>query len=122
MWVSRKPRNRVGNHYKPKFSFLNLKSNQFMKAAKIMLTSIAVLAVVGGALAFKAKSQSNIFCKIRPGQPTQICEQRLYKTTFQNNVATTNNPCPDETLMYTAAGCGADVSTTETTVYSVQNL
>lgn len=32
-----------------------------MKKAKIMLASIAVIAVVGGALAFKAKSTQNIF-------------------------------------------------------------
>jgi hypothetical protein len=41
------------------FSFLTQKSTSFMKKAKLLLTGIAVLAIVGGALAFKAKSAFN---------------------------------------------------------------
>lgn len=37
-----------------------------MKKVKIMLTAIAVLAVVGGALAFKANRQVKIFCSDHP--------------------------------------------------------
>jgi hypothetical protein len=38
------------------------KSILFMKIAKLMLMSVAIFAVVGGALAFKAKTFSSKFC------------------------------------------------------------
>jgi hypothetical protein len=62
-WVSRKPPNRVGIFKKSKFSFLIQKAPFIMKKAKIMLMSIAVLATVGSALAFKvAKKGSTRYC------------------------------------------------------------
>jgi len=95
-----------------------------MKKARIMLTSIAVLAVVGGALAFKVKADANVFCKIHKGTPQEICQKQLYRTDnylpFPQVPATTIDPCPEETVFYTAAGCAAAVSSIETlnTVYT----
>jgi hypothetical protein len=41
---------------------LILKSNIIMKKVRIMLAAIAVLGVVGGALAFKANRSPNAYC------------------------------------------------------------
>jgi hypothetical protein len=46
---------RVGNLNNSNLAFFT-KAQVIMKKAKLMLTGIAILAVVGGALAFKAKS------------------------------------------------------------------
>lgn len=61
-----------------------------MKKAKLMLTAIAVLAVVGGALAFKAKTfgQGNVFCKFTDG-----CALVDYTTGQVSGAETTDNPC-----------------------------
>lgn len=51
-----------------------------MKKAKIFLTALTVLAVVGGALAFKAKTQRE-FAKCNVNAVPKICE--LQTTTFK---------------------------------------
>jgi hypothetical protein len=48
---------------------LNLKSIVIMKRAKIMLTAIALFAVVGGALAYKTKSAPRAWCIDEPANP-----------------------------------------------------
>lgn len=89
-----------------------------MKRAKIMLTAICVLAVVGGALAFKVKSQANVFC-LTPS--TGACDKIAF-TTIKPNVnppaATTTNPCPNETVFYTENGCQTTFIETQNTVYA----
>ena len=64
-----------------------------MKKAKIMLMAIAVLGVVGGALAFKASSKfttSALFCyTANVGLPTTSCRTSLV-TTVNNGQATVN--------------------------------
>jgi hypothetical protein len=52
-----------------------------MKKVKIMLTAIAVLAVVGGALAFKARV-TNVWCGVKGAAINTVnCPLKL-KTTF----------------------------------------
>lgn len=83
-----------------------------MKKAKIMLTSIAVLAVVGGALAFKVKADANVYCKI-----SGVCTKVAYTTQGYNQIprpATTTNPCPDEDFFYTDPACPVTTSFAET--------
>jgi hypothetical protein len=77
---------------------LNLKSIVFMKRAKILLTAIAVLAVVGGALAFKAKTfqADNVFCIVNSdGAGVYTCaatpQPALITTNGGGGVAA--NPC-----------------------------
>jgi hypothetical protein len=72
-----------------------------MKQIKIMLTSIAIIGVVGGALAFKAKNFGVQYCKgaaFVVGQPTGACPNVVFSTTLD---ATTpfyatlkNGACP----------------------------
>ena len=64
---------------KLKFSFLNLKSNYIMKRAKILLAAIAIFGVVGGALAFKAKGVSSIYCG-------NTCPELIQAFTTQNQL------------------------------------
>jgi hypothetical protein len=54
-----------------------------MKKVKIMMTAIAVLAVVGGALAFKARTFGTQFCTRAVGAGQGKCETTIYngKTT-----------------------------------------
>lgn len=87
-----------------------------MKKAKIMLTAIAVLAVVGGALAFKAKSAANVYCKNTAGT---TCTKALYQTT-QISAVTTTNPCTSAnvTVFYRDEFCeGATSTEAGNTVY-----
>ena len=88
-----------------------------MKRAKIMLTSIAILAVVGGALAFKAKTfgAGNVYCKF---DNSGICDLVDYTTTYQGQQpASTTNPCKDAltTSTFTTETCG--IAQPTTTVY-----
>lgn len=46
-----------------------------------MLTAIAVLAIVGGALAFKTKTFANVYCKNTYG-PGYYCQLAPYTTQF----------------------------------------
>jgi hypothetical protein len=64
-----------------------------MKRAKIMLLAIAVVATVGGALAFKATTfqPGNVYCKIAAAGTT--CALTSYTTNFIAGQATTTQPC-----------------------------
>jgi hypothetical protein len=53
------------------FSFKNI---CVMKKVKVMLTVIAVMAVVGGALAFKARSYAGIFCTKQINDGPGFCQ------------------------------------------------
>jgi hypothetical protein len=84
-----------------------------MKRAKMMLTALAVFAVVGGALAFNAKKfgQANVFCKI-----DNVCQPQIWTTTNADPLArTTNDPCLQEAVFYTDNTCSTPIA--ETTVY-----
>jgi hypothetical protein len=60
-----------------------------MKRVKIMLTAIAVLAVVGGALAFKAKKfTSTIYCS---DNTTTFCKVPVFGFTTTTDVAPQRN-------------------------------
>jgi len=50
-----------------------------MKKAKIILTALTVVAVVGGALAFKAQKTGTLQC----GPTVNNCHNLTYKTTVQ---------------------------------------
>jgi hypothetical protein len=63
--VAENHHNRVGNLSKLKLSFLNVKSTFIMKKVKIMLMFIALFAIVGGALAFKANFDE-VICFAQP--------------------------------------------------------
>lgn len=86
-----------------------------MKKAKIMLTAICVLAVVGGALAFKAKSRANVYCLI---PETGICYQVAFTTLkpFLPGISTIN-PCPDQTVFYSGNNCATTYIETLNTVW-----
>jgi len=75
-----------------------------------MLTAIAVLAVVGGALAFKAKtfSDANVYCSTFASPNT--CQKVLFTTTTSG---TTEDPCTGD-FFYKAATC--PITTSFTTV------
>ena len=45
-----------------------------MKKVKLMVTGIAVLAIVGGALAFKAKTYGQAFCTAPETQTDDACQ------------------------------------------------
>ena len=77
-----------------------------MKKVKIMLTAVAILAVVGGALAFKAQKGLQIFYKTLDSDPTCTLQAR---TTIQGapnfgRFATTTifgTPCSAKTFLTT---------------------
>lgn len=83
---------RVGNQVNQKLAFY-FKSTLFMKRAKIMLSAIAVIATVGGVLAFKAQkfADQNVWC--RTAEVGITCKSVAYKTNAQSGAATTTLPC-----------------------------
>jgi hypothetical protein len=81
-----------------------------MKKARIMLSGIAVLAVVGGALAFNAKKleDKNVFCLLPDGS----CPAVSYKTIPPGTPETTE-PCgAGITTYFTTQPCTQTVSGT----------
>jgi len=87
-----------------------------MKKAKIMLTAIAVLAVVGGALAFKARQNPNLFyCATVNGVPN-ICTTSPYSSISGNP---TTYPI---TRLYTTGQVGLPCSATNCTVNPAQRF
>lgn len=84
-----------------------------MKKAKIMLTAIAVIAVIGGILAFKAKSFANVYCKFPGGAIT--CQKVAYTTAFRLGITTTD-PCIHEDAFYTEDTCFTPVDEINNTV------
>ncbi len=79
-----------------------------MNKVKFMLSAIAVTAIVGGALAFKASKLplANVYCSI-----DQVCTK--VKFTTDNNVTQTANPCNGD-YFYTTTTC--PITTSFTTV------
>jgi hypothetical protein len=81
-----------------------------MKKAKIFLSAIAVFAVVGGALAFKAKTFSDQFCT-RAENNAGVCEaayigqidpvkgNAIYYTTTDNPSGCAQAQCTSTTLL-----------------------
>ena len=90
-----------------------------MKRAKIMLTAIAVLAVVGGALAFKAKTfdHASIYCK--NGNACNIVQFTFTKPTPVTTPS--NDPCA-QTYFYSESGCNTSFLETQNTVYETIDL
>lgn len=78
-----------------------------MKKAKIMLSAIVVLAVVGGGLAFKAKSGHSLYYKTQIlGQPLPSCVVSFDITTVNNSLPTVPVPTA-ATGWYTTDACDA---------------
>jgi hypothetical protein len=80
-----------------------------MKRVKIMLSAITVLAVVGGALAFKAQrfSPSAVFCSALDEQGQRICDFAGFQTVNNGQVSQTI-PCGAANIEYyttSAANC-----------------
>ncbi|MDR3714164.1 MAG: hypothetical protein P4L51_15200 [Puia sp.] len=79
-----------------------------MKKARIMLSALAVVAVVGGALAFKAKTVSQFYCvdavsgtcgtfygtNGEANPTTAVAASLLYYTITTNITACPNAQCP----------------------------
>jgi len=81
----------------PKIQLLDLKNTLVMKKAKILLTAIAVFAVVGGALAFKAKRLVTVYTQHANGQCIVPLSNRSISTVGQATFASaapTTLPCP----------------------------
>lgn len=81
-----------------------------MKKAKIMLMAIAVLAVVGGALAFKAKNQGNTFwCNTTVPNGPVTCVAAPYLSGQGDNLHTSilftapGTLCPQ--VIFSTVGC-----------------
>jgi hypothetical protein len=100
---------RVGNIVNLKFSFLQLKSNIFMKKMKLIVSAFAVLAVVGSALAFKASNfnQANVFCLTTGSTPAGACptgDLVLYIPDAVDHSGDVTNPCPTGQSPYVNSG------------------
>jgi hypothetical protein len=79
-----------------------------MKKAKLVLSAIAVFAVIGGAFAFKASfAQKNVWCKT-----SGSCLITSYRTLPIAGAVTTNQPCAGTNVFYTASNCPATVAGT----------
>jgi hypothetical protein len=78
-----------------------------MKKAKIMLTAIAVLAVVGGSLAFKARSSHRFFIGTQanncPALSTKVTTAENDATLGEFYIGTLQNECPNSTTVYSTA-------------------
>ena len=70
-----------------------------MKKVKFMLMSLALIAVVGGALAFKAKMSSGNFCSIQPFH--DAVADTYYCTYNSNGIKTTDCGNPGHALTTT---------------------
>jgi len=77
-----------------------------MKKVKIMLTAITVMAVVGGALAFKANRFDKQFCTRAIADGTGVCQTSLPDAKITNAAPSlnyyaveTNNPVNCTTLV-----------------------
>jgi hypothetical protein len=94
-----------------------------MKRAKMMLTGIAVLTIVGGALAFKAKTYTAtgpIYCTT-----SGACAFADFQTGQVSGETPTNEPCGLNNVYYTIGTCGSGHSITTTSAtkaYPTVNL
>jgi hypothetical protein len=77
-----------------------------MKKARIALTAIGLLAVVGGALAFKAtREAANVFC---PSPQPGVCTLVSYQQAPIAGQTGTLRPCgPNVLTYYTTTACNA---------------
>ena len=95
-----------------------------MKKAKIMLSAIAVFAIVGGALAFKAQKfgAANIYCAQNCPSNSKV----KYNSVDPGAAVTSTTPCGANQTIYfsNAGGCQIYTTTPTTTspLYSVANL
>ncbi|THU39605.1 hypothetical protein FAM09_13980 [Niastella caeni] len=66
-----------------------------MKRAKIMLIAIAVVATVGGVLAFKAQrfAEKNVFCRTQLANGNFTCTSTSFKTTDPAIFPYVTTPC-----------------------------
>ena len=81
-----------------------------MTKAKIMLTSIVVLSIVGGALAFKAKTNAGVYCLSPnpiPQQP-ELCNSTNFTTDPAADGQTSTDPCPDKTYFFKDNACAGN--------------
>ena len=84
-----------------------------MKKAKIVLSAIVMMAVVGGALAFKAKAfhPTNVFCS-DPNSPTPACTIPTPFQTAHIGQPVTTDPCADGTGVYYTTTVDCNTPTT----------
>ena len=80
-----------------------------MNKVKFMLSAVAVIAIVGGALAFKASKQgnANVFCNTF-GSP-RPCQKVLFTT--DNSTSPSDNPCSGG-VYFTQSDCQSPAITT----------
>jgi len=76
-----------------------------MKKVKIMLLSLALLAVVGGALAFKAKMGPFTFCTA-PAYFDQLATPQYYCTYTDEEAISTTKDCEDWKTNITTTNVG----------------
>jgi len=89
-----------------------------MKNVKMIITTVAILATVGGALAFKSKSygSGNIFCNSAAPKHCNVAKTNW--STLSNLNTTSTNPCGDNAYSTTSSSTTACPANTNT-VYSV---
>jgi hypothetical protein len=80
-----------------------------MKKARIMLSVVAVIAIVGTALAFKVAKfdDANIFCSTFTSG--DACQKVLFKVT--TGVNESNNPCGSNQEFFEESGCETSYTT-----------
>lgn len=81
-----------------------------MKRVKLILSAIAVFAVVGTALAFKAKSSGNLYCATAQNE---VCITTTGGVLVRYTQAA--SPAPGSTLFCIPTSVGEDCSIAETT-------
>jgi hypothetical protein len=91
-----------------KFSFLIFKKHFIMKKTKTMLTIVALMAIVAGALAFKAKKESFTFYKYSIS--TLKCDDPV--TLFSTTIAPTTSLI-DYSIVPTNGHCSVNVRVSE---------
>jgi hypothetical protein len=91
---------RVGNLIKQSLVFYR-KSIYFMRKAKIMLSAIAVLAIVGGTLAFRAKTSLALWF-IDPDHPAAGCT--VFKAGFKTTLTGVYGPYSTEASLVCVYG------------------
>lgn len=90
-----------------------------MKRVKIMLTAVTVLAVVGGALAFKAQkfTPSAVYCK-----PSSTCNFANFQRDLISGAVTTTQPCGTNIKYYSEPNCVTQITPTTTSTLYATNV
>lgn len=86
-----------------------------MKKAKIFLSAIAVLAVIGGAFAFKAKTYGQLFCTRLLAHGAGVCEGP-----YTGRIRLDNSKCYYYTSTDDQTRCGQIDCTTSTCLTNVE--